>query len=405
MTKRTQPTTQFKGFPGGIDNRAASYALPDGNCRDAVNLDIRKSGKYKRRTGYRKLALTTMAHSLFSNGSVTMFVDGDTLSLFFPDNTTAALVPLWGYDRTVYIDVAGEVFLSNGTYTARWKDNGLHNWGVEAPPCQPTCLPNTAGGMSGGDYQVAITWRDQAGIESSTPLVATVTVPDGGGISLINFPPPPGNIVSVAVYVSSVNGNQLYLAGDYPVSPSQSVVVEARSEVTPLVTQFAQPMPGVDYLAAVGGRIYGAKGNTLYRTRPYNYYLNDGLDGMLFEGDIRSLIPTHDGLYVVTESKAYFLAALESASPNRTDIANFGAVPGCSISDPVMPGGLWLSRKGLIRALPGGQIQNLTDEHVAMPIAEGGSMVIREADGERHAIISTWGATPNPLVSIDWATT
>jgi len=405
MTKRTSPTTQFQGFPGGIDNRAASYAMPDGFCRDAVNVDIRTSGKIKRRSGYTKLLSGTTPHSLFANSDVVLYVEDGGLKKLNSDNSVDVLFSSWGDVRTTYVDLGGEVFFSNGLRTGRWK-NGLYNWGAPTPYKQPFAEAVSTGGMHTGTYQVAITWRDIAGIESSTQLATTVYVAEGGGIELTDFPTPPVTIETVSVYISSNNGKELYLYGDFPAHHTFALNIQQRTLSVPLATAFCITMPTVDQLTIQGGRIYGAKGNVLYRTRPYNPYLVDGMDNMTFESDIKAVVGMYDGLYVVTEKRGYFLTDLENGkAPQRTDVVFHGAVPGCVTVDPVNPGGFWLGNKGLIKAMPQGQVENMTGKHVAMPFAEEGTMVVREIDGERYVLISTWGCVPNPLVSTDWATT
>lgn len=404
MTKRTSPTTQFPGFPKGIDNRAASYAMPDGCCRDAVNVDIRASGKIKRRSGYTQLFPAMAPHSLFANPDVVLFVEAGALKEFHRDGSIHTLFASWGDKRTQYVDLGGEVFFSNGLRTGRWK-NGLYNWGAPTPYAQPVLHDTSTGGLHAGVYQVAITWRDIAGIESSTLLASSVSVLEGGGIELSEFPTPPATIDIVSVYVSSNNGTELYLYGDFPAKHTFILNIEKRTLSVPLATGFCIVMPAVNHLALHGGRIYGAKDNVLYRTRPYNPYLVDGLDGMTFESEIKSLVGMFDGIYVITAERGYFLTNLESDTPIRQDVTYHGAVPGCVIPDPVNPGAFWLGSKGLIHAQPQGQTTNMTDAHVAMQIADEGTMAIQEIDGERYVLISTWGCVPNPLVSTDWATT
>lgn len=379
--------------------------MPEGCCRDAVNVDIRASGKIKRRSGYSKLVESVTPHSLFANRDVTLYVEGQILKRLNKDNTSDTLYSSWGTARTVYVDLAGEVFFSNGLRTGRWK-NGLYNWGAPTPHKQPTLSAVPTGGMNAGIYQVAITWRDLAGIESSTKLAEQILVAEGGGIELSDFPIPPVTIDTVAVYVSSNNGKELYLYGDFPAQHTTVLNIEQRTLSVPLATAFSMPMPVVNHLALHGGRIYGAKDNVLYRTRPYNPYLIDGMDNMTFESEIKALVGMFDGLYVVTAERAYFLTDLENGkAPQRLDVTQHGAVPGCVVADPVNPGSYWLGDKGLIKAQPQGQTENMTDKHVAMPFADAGAMTIREIDGERYVLISTWGCVPNPLVSTDWATT
>jgi hypothetical protein len=305
----------------------------------------------------------------------------------------------WGDTRTYYAVIGNEIFFANGLNTGRW-DNGYKVWGIPNPPRQPRLDALPTGGLYGGTYQVAITWRDADGIESGTGQGEVIEVSEGGGIMLSDFPSPPPFVSYVSVYVTSHNGAEFYLVSDYP-AWTTTVVIEEGTRSIPLENQYQGPMPPVTHLCVQGGRIYGAYGSTLYVTEPFNPHITS-LNGVSFESNITAVLPVTDGVYVVTEGRAYFIQ-YENEVPQRRELAYHGAVPGAVAFDPINPGVLWLGQKGLMRGLPGGENQNLT-EHVAMPKAEQGTMTVREIDGERFALISMWGCSTNPLVSSEWTT-
>lgn len=394
---KQQPSLKFDGF-SGLDNRAKDFALPDGYVRHLRNCDVRSSGKIQRRQGYTKVVSDTNPHSLYSDGHVTLYVSQGVLKRL--DGTAISVVDAnWGEAPTVYAERAGEVFFSNGLKTGRWA-NGYKSWGVENPPRQPALDALPTGGLHPGTYQVAITWRDALGIESGTPLNSQITVSEGGGIMLSDFPTPPIYVDTVSVYVSGADGTELYLDNDYP-AWTTTVVIEQDQRSIPLETEFMQPMPPVERVCLQASRFYGAIGPALYVTQPFNPYLTN-LDGVLFESPITALLPVTDGVYVVTERKAYFMQ-FEGDVPQRRELTYHGAVRGAVAVDPILPGVLWVGDKGLMRGLPGGENQNITDAHLALPKAEQGAMTIREVDGERYAIFSLRGLTANPLSAADWA--
>ena len=246
---------------------------------------------------------------------------------------------------------------------------------------------------------MAITWRDADGIESGTRQGELIELSEGGGIMLSDFPTPPAFVETVSVYVTSHNGTEFYLVGDYP-AWTTTAIIETGTYSVPLDNQYQGPMPPVTHVCVQGGRIYGAYGSSLYVTEPFNPHITS-LEGVSFESPITVLLPVTDGVYVVTERKAYFMR-YEGDVPQRRELAYHGAIPGAVAFDPINPGVLWLGEKGLMRGLPGGENQNLT-EHVAMPRAQQGAMTVREIDGERFAIVSTWWCSPNTLVSSEWA--
>jgi hypothetical protein len=304
----------------------------------------------------------------------------------------------WGDRRTTYCEIAGQIFFSNGISTGRYQ-GGYKPFGVTNPPWQPECTAMPTGGLFAGTYQVAITWRDIDGVESGTGIGEEVEVGEGGGIMLSDFPTPPAFVDRIGIYVTATNGTGFYLVDDYP-AWTTTAIIEAGTRSIPLETQYQGPMPPVTHLCVQGGRIYGAYSSTVYVTEPFNPHLTR-LDGVGFESPITALMPVTDGVYVVTEKKAYFMR-FEGEIPQRRELAYHGAVPGAVAFDPINPGVFWLGNQGLMQGFPGGENKNLT-EAVAMPQAQEGSMTIREIDGERFALLTTWGLTPNSLVSSEWA--
>jgi hypothetical protein len=73
------PSLTINGWQGGLDNRSAPFALRPNTARNIVNCDVRTSGKIQRREGYAKLLSATNPHSLYSNGQVTLYVEGGVL--------------------------------------------------------------------------------------------------------------------------------------------------------------------------------------------------------------------------------------------------------------------------------------------------------------------------------------
>jgi len=400
MASKPPPSLRLDGWPAGVNNRAAPFALPAGACRQAVNVDVRQSGKLVRRPGYTRLVSDAGAHSLHADAEVTLYVAQGQLKQL-TGSTATVLDAGWGDAPTVYVRHGDAVFLSNGLRSAAWAAGALRPWGTPTPPQQPDLLALPTGGLAAGVYQVALTWSSQ-GIESGTPLAASVTVPEGGGIMLSEFPAPPAGVDTVSVYLSAADGTELYWDDDYP-AYTTAVILEAGQRTVPLATQFMAAMPPVTRLASQGGRLYGAREQVVYCTSPFNPHLMESLDGLLFEAPITGLLPVTDGVYVATSTATWFMTPPDGdGPPARRGIAYHGGVPGTVVNDPLWPGGFWLGTRGLMRGLPSGQAENLTDANLALPQAAQGAAVVRETNGERHLVLSLWGCTNNPLMNTEW---
>jgi len=107
-------------FPRGKNNLAdPARILPSGGtsflaeCRDA---DIDDEFMIHRRGGFGAPVFSGGGiHSLWSNGDICLFVQGADLKRLNPDYTATTILPVMGSGRMVYVDVAGTVYLTNGT--------------------------------------------------------------------------------------------------------------------------------------------------------------------------------------------------------------------------------------------------------------------------------------------------
>ena len=257
------------------------------------------------------------------------------------------------------------------------------------------------GGLEAGQYQVAISWRS-GGIESGLGPISVVEVAADGGIELSAFPPTPAGVDEVAVYVSDANGALLYWAED--IAPETLVYsVPSETRTVPCEVQFRQALPPVRLLAVQNGRVLGAVGSVLYMSIPFNPHLMEGLEGLTFESPITALAPVTDGVFVATQTSTWFLSLADT--PTRVEVSRQGAVPGAAADDVLAPSGLWVGTRGFMRGSASGQVQNLLADHVALPLATTGAMLVREVDGERQAVVSLLGCRENPLVNAEWRET
>jgi len=98
-----------------------------------------------RRNGYGAPSYPGSAiHSLWSNGEICLFVQGANLKRLNPDFTATTILPGAGPGRMVYVEVAGTVFLTNGTIIGYLRD---YTFQFFPEPKQPYKTPMVRGHM------------------------------------------------------------------------------------------------------------------------------------------------------------------------------------------------------------------------------------------------------------------
>jgi hypothetical protein len=127
---KTQPMFEIKGFRGKNNLADPARILPSGGtsflaeCRDA---DIDDEFMIHRRGGFGAPIFPGGGiHSLWSNGDVCLFVQGADLKMLNPDYTAATVFSGAGSARMVYVDVAGTVYLTNGTLIGFMQDGAFN---------------------------------------------------------------------------------------------------------------------------------------------------------------------------------------------------------------------------------------------------------------------------------------
>ena len=177
-----------QAFPAGLNNVAAETDVPSTALRDAVNVDLTEAGKIRRRRGYVQ-RIDGSAHSLFptASGYLLAVVDGDLVA-YDPDWGDKSIRSGVGDRPISFAEIAGSIYWSNGDIIRR-----VTGALADAPlwpecPGQPTVAAYASGGLSAGDYQVAITYTDADGRESGSSMAVEVTLTAGQGIQLTNIP-------------------------------------------------------------------------------------------------------------------------------------------------------------------------------------------------------------------------
>jgi len=372
---------------GGLNNRAADNKLPDGKSRNAVNVDFDDYGNIEfPRIGFSKVYTPTGdCHSWYEYShehGKGLFVEGSNLKRLNLDNTATTLKAIGAF-KVSYCRLVDAIYWTNGIESGRYVNGGIKEWGVKTPAIQPSVTARTSGDMYAGDYRVAITWISD-GEESGTFESVRVTVQSGGGIRLTNFPIAPAYVDSLAVYVSAVNGQDLYLYDEYPIN-TQEVAINYNIGTVNLETQFcikAQPKRGITLHY---GRIYWIEDDLIRYTEDQRYGLQRAGNFYAFEEDVTNIISVPGSLYVTTLKSVYRLIT-EGAGPYPiVKVKTYGVPEGAIFQDDNENMTYALTHNSFA-IFTGEGIQELAVTDIAMPIFKKGATVVIEDKGCRRLI-------------------
>ena len=370
----------------GINNKARSESMPEGYVRSAVNVDMDNAGNARNRPGFTQL-YSGDCHSFWKR----YFVEGGDLKYLNADNTATTIKTGVGNEEISYTTIADRIYYSNGVVVGSIINGSFQAWGIDRPAFQPTTSASSHGGMFAGDYQVAITWL-RNGEESGTINGSSISLEDGEGIRLSNFPVPPSDVTQVAVYVSSTNGKTFWLYDDeYPPDVSEVFVNSAISTI-PLRTQFANKPQPFTIVQAHRGRIYGAVGRYLYYSNSQNYGLFDHNNYWTFPVDITCVISVQNMMYVGTKDKIYPISNIDSeGGVRRDDARNIGTTltvnPVEDIDNEIVYA---VSTKGMVSFTTEG-VSDITATNLAMDEYKTSAITLIESDGFKKLISISQG--------------
>lgn len=411
----------------GIDNRNPETKVRPGYVRDMVNVDPTRDGQMPARRLGRDAPfyVGSRVHSAWGDGAFPWLVFVDSDVLYGKQSRDDAPVPLrllTSDEPMSYAQVNSELYFSNGTDAGVLRIDGeAHPWACEAPAGQSTLVATPNGGMPAGAYQVAITYRDVLGRESGTGRAAVIAVPAGGGIALNSLPQPADiGVVTVRIYVTEVNGEVLYHAGDIPRGMLSAHIAHGPRKM-PLRTQFQTPLPP-GHLVGVGhGRLFVARGRTVFWSDTLRYgqgVLADNTYRVGMQGDSLDLLaPVADGMdgagvYVAAGQRTYWLGGADPKDWRQVMAYPAGVVAGTLAwasgevwgLDSRTPVPSWLARNGqFCVGLPGGQIVSYNADTAATEGGEYGASLIRDANGQRHMVTTLRGPTAGAAVGDQWS--
>jgi hypothetical protein len=308
-----------------------------------------------------------------------------------------------------------DYYWSNGVQIRRFDSEFNDNPGWVPTPATPIVTPRASGGMDAGDYEIAITWKDEFGRESAACPSVVVTIPANGGATLSNLPAAGEGVVATCVYCSGANGQILYYATE--LSPSQPTLYLSKFKSgQQLETQWCLPMPASHILRFWNGRLWGAARNTLAWSLPLRYGLMHQDNTLRFGDDITMIEAVGEGedggLFVADHLRTYFLSG-PIDNLQRVIRYSAAAVPGTSTVVPGTAVGLpspelvafWMARNGnLVIGTPDGKVIPFTENKLALPVdAERGAVMQGTFAGLKQIITTIIAGGDNLAAASDSA--
>jgi hypothetical protein len=388
----------------GMNNRAKITALPGptrenpfGKYRNAENVVFDNAGQLVFPCPGKTLVYAGNVSWVHEGKFVTVFLEDGILKRLNSDNTATTLKTGFGTALPA-VTYAGDVmYISNGTGRGKVDRNGnYYPWGTPRPPRNPDVTAVTYGGMYEGRYRVAITWIGAQGDESGCGNGKQVEVSEGGGIHLTNFPSPPSGVDKVAVHVTSVNGKDLYLYGEYDATLSD-ITLTRKDCTIPLMTQFSYvPMPE-DIICFHYGRIYYPRGRYLYWTMTRRLGNQTVRSYWTFDSNVTLVVSVPGALYVGTEKRIWRVSNIDvdGAAAVMDIVKECGCDKATAVYDDEKTA-FFKTHRGYVRATSEGLFE-LTFDDVAMPIFERGSTTLIDHDGSRYLVGVFQNGTQNEL--------
>lgn len=384
----------------GIDLLSDETQMPAGTVRAAVNVDIDRSGQPRRRQGSTLAISGADMGSLRKWGNALIAVSGAQIVSIHPD--TLAVTPLHTMPSHADVDYTehnGDLYAATPFNLLRLRAGAINPVGVRLPDVLPDVAAHPAGSLTAGQYTVAVSVVDSTGEESPAKIIGQVQVTTG----LILTGLPSGH--TWRVYLSPPDGDLLYLSEEFTSFMPQHVL-GSYPQGAACATLNLSPMPGGHLVRAQGGRLFVARGDTLWFSEPLRPHLTAPRRSFIqFVGRIRLLEFVDGGAYVGDERGVWWLAgsdptqyALKLASDAVPVALSSIVAPahqlGVSGSASTQDMALWLSSHGHMLGAPGGQVAALNSDRIRLAPEISGRTALLLRDGTTQVITLT--AAPGP---------
>lgn len=392
-------------WPGGIDNRSNRARLTAGCVADAVNVMPTPDGSLVLRPRARLAYAGTAVRGALAVGHVVLLADGDKLIEY--DTRTGS------FRQLKTIDIVGqfagavlndELFFSTATEVLRYKGGTVRRWGV--PTADEAGVTTVLGPAPSqpGRYKVATTLTNEFGEEGGVVAAQVIDVAEGR--TLVVTPPPPRAGYTTRVYVSSPNGETMYLQAEG--ATSSLVLTKVRDDTLRMVTEGETPPEPGHWVAATMGTIAVATAASVWLTNPLRPHARRYAERFFqFPAPVGMLEPCGGGLYVSAD-RTYFLSDVDGTCAQR-EVLGYPAVSGTGVrldgpsdgAHSAMVG--WMTPYGLAVGDSTGAVKLPSEDRFAPSVGGAGGSGVVESDGVKSVVTTMRGsAGRNPLTARDY---
>jgi len=381
--RNNDPTQNIDKFLG-IRNKEQSRRLPAGSLLVAENVDIDNMGGVVMRNGYALSALKNNISAAFSTQDErrAFIVDDGDLLLVNKNLTTELLLTGFTSDYIHWLEVADFILMSTGHIIS--KDNTVSLWRIPNP--HPPVISSVGGHLLEGQYQIVITYVDASGREGGASDVAIFNVTEGSGFTFT----PDYNGYTVRAYVSDVNGEILYLQGEYSAG---GITVTKTSSLTYPIDEAqlkSYPVPDrIQQLAFYESKVFASQfdngQSVIFFSQPFWWNLFDlSNDHLIVPGNVNMLLGTSNGLIIGTDDEIY----IYTNESTLVQVADYGVPDGKPYTKDDNGNIFIHSKQGLCSLFP---FKNLTEDKVSLPPGEVCFVEQIEHNGFKKVVVLTDG--------------
>ena len=395
MARQERPLLRIKEFKG-LKTADSAYEIGVDAQTVAVNVDITRKNKLKRRNGF-TLKVGTAITAAWVNDRTMLYQSGTSLySVDTAYTATELRSDLTPSTQLRAYQIKDIVYYSNG-YEVGCIENGIDRvLGVSSPA--KVALSAAAGGeMPLGIYQVAISYVRDDGFESGVVLPATSIELTGGSTGITVGSVASNGAMRVNYYVTQANGDVFYFAGQGPTGASNTLLANPSSLRRPMKASNTNPPLPFTQIDHYNGRMLYAINNILYFSDPFAYEQIDYAKGFIpFLNEITMIAIVDTGFFIGTTDNTYFLSGTRVGELDLTVVADYGVVVDTrSYLDGAVVGAdpttakktpAWISTKGMCIGFHDGSMQNVTETAVILPEGSTGASFFRQENGQNHFI-------------------
>lgn len=377
-------------WPLGIDMVSDETRLPTDDrgrvvaVRDAVNVDFDEAGQAARRRGFALLD-GTPAHSIYSCAAGTFCMTGATLNRVTIGAGSAILDPIAtmpGPEPVSYDMLGADVAFSSAKRIGIITASGVQPLGVDEPGGF-TLSAAAAGGLYAGRYGVVVTQVSESGEESAASALAMVSVAPGGGLQLSGL----AHTLPLRVYRTEADGDVLRRCADVPVGMSQFLIGAGQVGRACSTRHLARTPPG-RIVRVWMGRLFVARGRTLYWSEPYQYGLVDPRHNFIqLPRYITMVRPVDSGIFVGTSEGVRFFRGTSPGDLIEQVTGGKPPVPGTDteIDSSALSGdasngtraAVWLASNGFVLASSSGQLYEPQAKRIRL-VAQAGGIAVND---------------------------